>query len=261
MQSDTGPSEGARISMTALPLSRDAFQALVQPLIGLAVSLPWNGYGTVIFLELGQLSPSASKQRYGRGEACIHASRGWRMECGASVLYGSSNRKPAINRGLASLQGARLETGSLVGEVPELVAVFSNGHCLRSMVMLAGDPAWCVRLPDGNTLSIDAGALCVGDGRYEATPEEKAAFARAEAASLRWGTPSAEPRPGQCMNCRWFVPIDGDGQLLDYGICSADTSPFNGRAVNRESGCPSFIAAQAADPGHAVTADSRAVTR
>ncbi len=160
--------------MAAFPRARDEFQARVQPLIGLAVSQPWNGYGAAIFPELGQLSPSASTQRHNRGEACIHVSLGWRMECGASMLYGSPNRKPAINRGLASLQGARLETLSLVGEVPELVAVFSNNHCLRSMVMLAADPAWYVHLPDGNTLAIGAGALCLGDGRHEATPQEKA---------------------------------------------------------------------------------------
>jgi hypothetical protein len=229
--------------MVALSRPMDEFQALIRPLIGLAVALPWKGYGSAIFLELGRLSPRDSqRQHHSQGEASISVEWNWRVECGVSVLYGSSNRSPAINQGIASLLGTKIESLSLVGEIPELVVRFSNGHCLRSMIMVTGDPAWGIRLPGGNNVSAEAGAPRIDAGRYEPTVQEKTAFARAEAAATRWGAPSIEPDPGRCLDCTWFVPIDGDGHLLDYGVCIADTSPFDGRAVSRDSGCPSFTA-------------------
>jgi hypothetical protein len=73
--------------MVALSRPMDEFQALIRPLIGLAVALPWKGYGSAIFLELGRLSPRDSqRQHYSQGEGCISIEGNWRVECGISVL-------------------------------------------------------------------------------------------------------------------------------------------------------------------------------
>ncbi|MGO8954163.1 MAG: DUF3027 domain-containing protein [Rhodomicrobium sp.] len=200
-------------------------------------------YGSAIFLELGQLSPLQSKQQhYNEGEACIAVSWDWRVESGSSVLYGSSNSRPRIDHGIRSLLNTEVHALSLVGEVPELAVHFSNGHCLRSMVMISGDPMWSIKLPCGEWLSARAGALLVGNGTRRIAEQETEALALAERAATRWGVPKAEPAQGRCANCASFVQIDGDGHLIDYGACVESSSPFDGRVVNRSSGCPFFTA-------------------
>jgi hypothetical protein len=65
----------------------EEFEALVRPVLGLTVSLPWQGYGSAIFLELGRLlSLESPNRRYNEGEACIALSWDWRVESGAAVL-------------------------------------------------------------------------------------------------------------------------------------------------------------------------------
>jgi hypothetical protein len=229
--------------MTDSSCSTAEFTRLVKPLAGLVVSRPWIGAGSAIFLELGDLTPLEWRgQLYPKGEACISVEWDWRVEDGVSVLYGSSNSRPRISRGIASLQGTRAQSLSVVGEVPELFVVFSNGQCLRSMVMVTGDPEWSVRLLDGRYVYPKSGTLLLGEGGgYSMTEQEKQAFAVAEQTAARWGKPVAEPVAGKCGQCEWFVPIDGEGHLLDYGVCLSKSSPFDGRAVNRAGGCPAFV--------------------
>jgi hypothetical protein len=224
--------------------SPEEFQTLVQPLVGLTVALPWKGHGSAIFLELGKLSPLESKrQHHNKGEACISVEWDWRVESRSSVLYGSSNSRPKIEQGIATLSGAVIQGISLAGPVPEIVVQFSNGHCLRSMVMVTGDPEWSIRLPDGSYAYATAGKLLVGEGAPSGLTEaEQKSFDLAERAAGRWGIPSTEPARGRCINCEWFVSLDGDGHLLDYGACISSESSLDGRVVNRDSGCSYFSA-------------------
>jgi hypothetical protein len=227
--------------MADIVLSSEAFQELVQPLIGLTVSLPWKGYGSAIFLELGALAPLESPhQRHNEGEACIAVEWDWRVEAEAAILYGSSNSRPKIEAGILSLQGTTVQALAAVGRVPELVVQFSNGACLRTMVMHAGDPEWSIKLPDERWAYAKNGRFLVGSGAASTTEEEKAAFALAERTATRWGTPSVEPKRGSCAHCAFFVRLDGEGHLLDYGCCVAETGPFDGRVVRGSSGCPAF---------------------
>lgn len=200
------------------PLNK--FQPLVKSLIGLPVALPWKGAGTTIFLELGKLGRLYSKHGHGRkGKACIAVFWDWRVECSSRVLYGSSNSGPEIERGIGSLRGSTIQQLSIEGQVPELVVHFSNEQCLRSMVMLTGDPVWTVRLPGKTWIYARAGALLTGKGAVKISEHGKAVFALAEQTAARWGTPSAGPQLGRCSLCQWFIQIDGDGYLLDYGVC------------------------------------------
>lgn len=227
--------------MAEILLLTDPVQALVQPLVGLTVSLPWKGYGSAIFFELGELKPLKSqRQHHNVGEACISVEWDWRVESEATVLYGSSNSGPEIEEGILSLQGTTVQTLSVVGRVPELLVRFSNGHCLRSMVMVTGSPEWSIKLHDGRWVSARSGDVLIGDGQSATSEEENVIFEWAERTAARWGDPSAEPRGGSCSNCSSFVRLDGNGHLLDYGVCTEPSSPFDGRAVSRRSGCPSF---------------------
>jgi hypothetical protein len=229
------------VSMVDTARSLEDFQALIQPLFGLAVSLPWKGYGSAVFLELGALAAlKSSRQHYNDGEACIAVDWDWRVEAEHEVVFGSSNSRPEIEAGLRSLRGSTVEAIAVVGQVPELVVDFSNGFRLRSMAMLSGDPEWSIKLLDGRRIRAQGGQLLVGVPAAPLSEEEMAAFDLAERTATRWGTPCLEPKLGSCGGCAFFVPLDGEGHLLDYGCCVADAGPFDGRVVARSSGCPCF---------------------
>jgi hypothetical protein len=174
------------------------------------------------------------------GEAYIWVEWDWRVEEGAHILYGSSNSGPEIALGIRSLQGTRIQSIDVVGDIPELVVRFSNGQCLRSMAMLDGDPRWNVKLPEKRWISVKRGIVTLSDGSHSEEEGEDVHFALEEQTAARWGVPKAEPSPGRCAECAWFVRIDGDAYLLDYGVCLSSASPFDGRAVSLKSGCPAF---------------------
>lgn len=232
------------------------FQKLVQPIIGMVVSLPWKGFGTAILFELGQLAEIeielvGRRRRRKKGEASIGVEWDWRVERGCEVLFGSSNSRPEIEEGILTLQDTTIERISVAGHVPEIEVLFSNGYCLRSMVMVSGEPEWSITLPDGHLVFPSCGLLSVGQGEdttifteeEEATfKAEQAVFALAEHTALRWGVPIVEPKIGKCKDCAWFLRIDGHGALLDYGVCIAENSPFDGHVVMVNSGCPTFSA-------------------
>ena len=227
--------------MTYVVFPSDEFSSFTKQLIGLVVALPWKGYGSAIFLELGALTRSKSnRQNHARGEACICLEWDWRVEYETSVLYGSSNSGPRIAHGIASLQGVKVQAIAITGKVPELVISFSNGQSLRSMAMVTGDPVWSIKLLDKRWVFPLSGELHVGDGETGNLNDENLALTQAADAAKRWGTPCVEPVKGHCSLCKWFVPIDGEGCLLDYGVCTSSESLLDGRVVNSASGCPGY---------------------
>jgi hypothetical protein len=168
------------------------------------------------------------------------------VENASSILFGSSDTRPEIADGIRGLQGSRIDDIVAVGAVPEIVASFSNEQRLRSMAMTLGDPQWAIRLPSGSWLSARKGELCL-DAEPEASSDEYAREIRmAEDAHERWGVPTAVPVKGKCYACDWFRWLDGDFALLDYGVCIAEKSPFDGQVVRHLSGCPVFRAPDAA---------------
>jgi hypothetical protein len=217
--------------------------AYTTALVGLRISRPWKGYGSAIFLELGKLSEAPGIRRGSvTGEACISVEWDWRLELGSSIACGSSNSGPAIHEGLKLLRDATITSIEIEGRVPELIVRISTGHVLRSMAMVRGDPQWRIRVRKDSWLYAKAGSLIVGNGTEEAPESEIAAFSLAESAVSRWGVPSAEPQLGACTECRFYVALDGNGHLLDYGCCTSDRSPFDGHAVYFKSGCAAFNA-------------------
>lgn len=224
-------------------LTLESFHERTLPLMGLEVSQPWCGYGSAIFLELGELLPAKSQRtRYARGQACISVKWDWRVEAQGVVLYGSSNSYPSIAEGISALRGATVTSIAVAGQVPELVVHFSNGHCLKSMVMVTGDPQWSIRVSDQQRIRACGADMECGDGTgFESlSPHEQATFDLAEQANLRWGQPESAPAMGRCAACTSFIPLDGPGYWLDWGCCAAPASPFDGKAVARTSGCPAF---------------------
>ncbi len=231
--------------MTKMKIDHDEFNNLVKPLIGMTISHPWRGYGSAVFLELGVLSTRVFRGRESKsGEACINIELDWRLENDHEVICGSSNSAPEIVRHVGELLGLSITKIDFYGQPPELAVRFSNGSRLRSMSMVTGNPQWAIRLSESMWLSCKRGVLFTDDGSggNGLTDEEREVIDRARDAAMRWGTPSAAPIKGQCRDCSYFVRLDGDFYLLDYGACTSPISSFDGRITNLTSGCPDFSA-------------------
>jgi len=230
------------MDLMATMLSEQEFRDCVRPLQGLEVSLAWKGYGSAIFLELGRLSPPQQPRRHEQGQACLRVEWDWRVENASSILFGSSDTGPEIADGIRGLQGSRIDDIAAVGAVPEIVALLSNEQRLRSMAMTTGDPQWGIRLPSGSWISAKSGVLWMDAEPERITGQDATEMKVSEDAGGRWGIPVAEPVNGKCAACGWFRYLDAHYELLDYGVCLAEASPFDGKVVNRSSGCPSFSA-------------------
>lgn len=230
--------------MTEMTIDKETFNDLVKPLVGMTISRPWRGYGSAIFIELGLLSKRMVRgrgQKY--GEACIDIQWDWRIESDFIVVCGSSNSAPDIESHVGGLLGMSIAVITTIGQPSELSVELSNGLRLKSMAMVTGDPQWAIRLKDGTWLSCVRGSLVANDGtKGEGLSEEEIAVSdRAAETGKRWRRPLAEPVNGSCRDCSYFVRLDGDFELLDYGACTSSNSPFDGRITNLTSGCPAFF--------------------
>ncbi|MCP4193655.1 MAG: DUF3027 domain-containing protein [Planctomycetaceae bacterium] len=216
------------------------FESTVQPLLGKVVTRPWKGYGSAIFIEIGDLLPEGPRDSLA-GEHCIAIEWDWRLEDGSQIRTGSSNSGPEIISALAALCNTTISSVILSEPVSDLAVEFSNGFRLTSTTARSGDPEWSIRISRGNWLYLQSGQLHYDNGRAQASPEEERAFNVESQAAARWSSPITEQIAGNCHACCFFAPIDGHGSLLDYGVCTSSSSPYDGRAVNRASGCPAFV--------------------
>lgn len=226
-------------------IDREDFVTLISPLLGLPVSHPWRGYGSSIFLELGDLQPPDYPHlSQPNGEACIVVDCEWRVSDNDKILFGSSNSGPQIDKALSRLSGLLIKKMDLFATPPELSVGFSNGNTLQSMAMVSGRPRWSIKIPDGNYLFYENSSFvrAAGDEPLGVlTEEENEIMNWADKTASRWGKPSVEPKLGDCVNCRYFVQLDGEFDFLDYGICTIPDGPLDGHAVNVSSGCPKHI--------------------
>ena len=215
------------------------FESLTAPLIGTTIGHAWKGYGSAIFLELGELR-EADRSGRPKGESTIAIERDWRIEQASTILFGSSNSGPQIQKRIGELEGATIESLEAFGQVPELQIGLSTGHRVRTAAMVTGDPEWSIALGDGDWLYVESGHLKKGDGAPVVSPEERVKWELEEQAVERWSVPSIASGSTECSRCRFFVGLDGQGPLLTYGVCLAAEGPFDGRVVHWDMGCPQF---------------------
>lgn len=130
-------------------IDRGDFADLVKPIVGLPVSKVWRGYGSAIFLELGELHSTTSWRGKisDQGEATIMIEWSWRVEAKRSIRFGSWSEDRKIDRGLPTLVGRSVRGLEIVGRLPELVVELSGGLWVHSFMTAEGQPEWCVFLP------------------------------------------------------------------------------------------------------------------
>ena len=215
------------------------FQKLIAPLIGMTISHPWKGYGSTIFLELGALTEGRNNPK---GDACITVEDDWRVENDQSIVFGSSESASEISRSLPSIAGLKIRDIFVDGAPPEICVHLTNGNRLRTMAAAPGDPQWSIRMPDGQWLYCRAGELLLDDGSggHETKASETTAMDHAKSTAQRWSKSEGAREANACRDCRYFVWLDGDYFLLDYGVCTNAASTNDGRALNCGCGCAEF---------------------
>jgi hypothetical protein len=142
------------------------FVSFTTPLINLPLSRIWQGYGSAIFLEFGTVQ--RRQRRDGspgnpRGEWTLMIEWSWRIEGKRRVWCGSWSDGARWPRAFARMEGARVDSVSLYGRLPEIDLKLSNGLHLLSMVTVEGDPDWArVKRSEGNStmVYVRAGRLC-----------------------------------------------------------------------------------------------------
>ena len=135
--------------MTSLPMNERTdldFAEFVKPAIGLPVSFLWRGYGSAIFLELGELSArvrrNGTKGNHPRGEWTIMIEWSWRLEGKRRIWCGSWSDEEKWMPLLERLIGSSVANFELIGRLPELLVDFSNGLHLMSLMTAEGQHEW-----------------------------------------------------------------------------------------------------------------------
>ncbi|HAJ80587.1 MAG TPA: hypothetical protein DCO75_12550 [Fibrobacteres bacterium] len=111
------------------------------------------------------------------------------------------------------------------------------------MAMVSGDPQWNIRQKDSTYLSwenCNAVEKKGDESGPESSVEEKEYMNLIEIIAERLGRPFAEPIAGPCNKCKYYLPIDSDFALLDYGVCVNELSKLDQHIVRVDSGCPAF---------------------
>ncbi len=142
-------------------------EELLSKMIGMSVSHVWFSDYSVVYFELGVLTPSEMKRRDGslmnpRGQMAIYAGFDWRIERPQSVFCSRDSSKKQRVSACQSLVGTQITEAMLYGRVPELSVGFSSGLWLATFSLSRGDPEWTVSFKDlGIHLSIKRGRLTI----------------------------------------------------------------------------------------------------
>jgi hypothetical protein len=144
--------------MTQVWISPDEFKALTKEIIGLPVSHSWRGFGSAIFLEIGELR-RGSGENNPRGEATVMLEWSWRVERLRSIYFGSFSGDRKIANGLAKLQGLEVLDVTIEGRLPELVVRLSGNIWVHSFNTIESQPEWCLFVPTGGWVDSHVGKL------------------------------------------------------------------------------------------------------
>lgn len=135
-----------------------------EALTGKVVSHIWQGHGSAIFLEFGELTQSIRRDKtpgQPTGEITLMIEWSWRIERPKSVLGGSWSSEGRWPGMLEKLRGETVTAVQAQGQIPEICISLSNGLRLASFMTAEGQPAWALicRTPKLGSLSVKRGAL------------------------------------------------------------------------------------------------------
>lgn len=148
------------------------FSAFAAPLLGMKVSDVWQGHGSALGLEFGNLSTKFSRdgsQTYHEGEMSLLLEWSWRIEGRRSIICGSWTNEIKWLRSFRLLRGATVAHAAVFGHLPEIEIRFTNGVRLLSFMTAEGDPQWTLfhRSPPGlRWMMVRRGMLQIDEPRF-----------------------------------------------------------------------------------------------
>lgn len=125
------------------------FSAFTRDMIGMRASHLWQGYGSAIFIEFGELTRPTRRRRDGsllepRGEFNVMLEFGWRIEGRKSIICGDGSEEEKFARGFSVLREQKLVSIALSGRLPELELDFDNGARCATFIAYQGHPRWAI---------------------------------------------------------------------------------------------------------------------
>jgi hypothetical protein len=148
----------------------NAFDSFAATLIGLPISHVWRGYGSAIFVEIGELSSWPRKDGAPgnpQGEVTLGVEWSWRIEDGSAILCGSWSEEGLWEPTLSLFRHARIARCELFGALPEIAITTDTGIRLLSFCTTDGQPQWHLmdhRSEPARCFSVHDGRLYLGDG-------------------------------------------------------------------------------------------------
>src|ERR1700693_1262644 len=124
---------------------------LFSPLVGQTAQGCWLGYGSVLFLEFGQLQPLRDGRTHPSGEWGLSSDQvEWRIELRDEVIAGSEDDRDTMEKGIERINGRTFVSGELVQPSGDSVLTFSDDLVLRAFVITSEEDArWKFRDREG----------------------------------------------------------------------------------------------------------------
>jgi hypothetical protein len=147
-----------------------AFEAVAASLIGQPISYIWQGYGSAVFIEFGDLSPRTNRDGspgHPEGQISLGVEWSWRVEDDSSILCGSWSEEELWEPTFARFRDARVGGLKLFGRLPEVELLTDRGVRFLSFSTTDGQPQWNLvdRRDDlPRWFSVRHGSLHLGDG-------------------------------------------------------------------------------------------------
>jgi len=153
----------------------EAFKHFAASLIGLKISHLWRGYGSALFIELGNLQPVVRRDGTPdnpEGEVSLGVECSWRIEDQTAIQCGSWSEEDLWEPAFDTFRNAHIAKCELFGALPEVTITTNGGMRFLSFSTTDGQPQWHLvdrRNGPPRWFTVREGGLHLGDGSDSAT--------------------------------------------------------------------------------------------
>lgn len=147
-----------------------SFSALTKQLQGMELTYLWQGHGSALFLEFGELTPRQRRDgspSHPEGLISIGIEWSWRTEHACSIACGSWSEHEHWEATFDLMRNQHVEQLQLFGRLPEIALSLSGNLHILSFSTTDGQPQWSLidrRTADHVWFSVRDGKLHEGTG-------------------------------------------------------------------------------------------------
>ena len=150
------------------------FETFASTLAGETINYLWQGYGSAIFLEIGELTPKKNRDGspgHPEGEISVGVEWSWRIEDTHSIICGSWSEGDLWEPAFSKIRDAQIVSCELFGVLPEISLLTGSGLRFLSFSTTDGQPQWHIvdrRQEADRWFTVRDGQLHLGDGKEPA---------------------------------------------------------------------------------------------